>query len=221
MTIQMSRITIIPAGFMQIRAPKTAAAVGWWVVPGKTCIGAYQAKGAASLAASYVNLASPGVGDLVAVTAPAGGWDVGNGWKFTNVPAGGCLQAPTVTDGYTFLMQFTNAVAANAYMCTTVDGFWRMRQRAPGIDVEYTYKAGMRYVPPWITAGNYGMAAGQGYRNGAADGTPASGASVINSAMYIGAATYPAAMYVRAYVLYSAILTAPQMLAVATAMAAL
>ena len=80
MTIQITRHTIIPAGFMQIRAPKTAAAaVGWWVVPGKTCVAAYQAKGAASLAASYVNLPTPATYDLTLFGSGLT-WDAADGW---------------------------------------------------------------------------------------------------------------------------------------------
>lgn len=200
--------------------------MSWWLSGGVSavnCLGAYAAKGAASLAASYSNLNAPGTNDLIAVTAPAGGWDATNGWKFTNALAGGCLQAATVGDGHTFLMRFSNAAAANAFMTTSADNYWRIRQRAGGTDVQYYYKTttGVVTVPPYMASGNYGMAAGQGYRNGAAEGLPSTGTSVINAAMYIGAATWPAAMYVQAYALYNTALSAAQMLAISTAMAAL
>lgn len=56
---------------------------GWWLsgsISAANCIGAYQAKGVASLAASYTNLANSGTYNLTAGTAPA--WDATNGWIF-------------------------------------------------------------------------------------------------------------------------------------------
>jgi hypothetical protein len=59
----------------------------WWLsggIPAANCIAAYQPKGAASLAASYVNLAAPGNGladgtyDAVPIVAPT--WNSTNGW---------------------------------------------------------------------------------------------------------------------------------------------
>lgn len=63
----------------------------WWEAGGAdNCVVAYQAKGAASYAASLVNLANPGTND--AVTAPscnAPDWTAANGWDFdaTNTEA--------------------------------------------------------------------------------------------------------------------------------------
>lgn len=62
--------------------PKSQAAVasgGWWDLDGTitSCVAAYQPKGAASLAASYVNLATPGTYDCTVGSAPsldANGW---------------------------------------------------------------------------------------------------------------------------------------------------
>ena len=45
-------------------------ALSWWVVAGKTCVAAYEPLGAASLAASYVNLANPGTYDATPGTTP-------------------------------------------------------------------------------------------------------------------------------------------------------
>ena len=59
-----------------------AAAAGWWVVVGKTCIAAYQPKGAASLAASYVNLQQPGTYDAAPGVAPT--WAAGGGMLSAN-----------------------------------------------------------------------------------------------------------------------------------------
>ncbi len=54
-----------------------AAASDWWTVSDQTCVAAYQPIGAASLAASYINLANPGTYNAapgVAPTLGAGGW---------------------------------------------------------------------------------------------------------------------------------------------------
>jgi hypothetical protein len=65
-------------------APKTAAAsAGWWVVPGKTCVAAYQPKGAADLATSYVNLANPGTNNAAPGVAPT--FNAATGWEFNMV----------------------------------------------------------------------------------------------------------------------------------------
>jgi len=81
--IRMARHVVIP-DIMQMRtfAPRTAAAapVGWWVVAGKTCVAAYQPKGAASYAASLSNLANPGIYDAAEGVQP--GWAGATGWTF-------------------------------------------------------------------------------------------------------------------------------------------
>lgn len=59
------------------------AQVDWWLqggVPAANCIAAYQPKGAASLAASYVNLANPGTYDAAPGVAPT--FDAATGWTF-------------------------------------------------------------------------------------------------------------------------------------------
>ena len=58
-------------------------APGWWVVPGKACVAAYQPKGAADYASSKINLATPGVNDAVEGVAPA--WAAATGWTFNGI----------------------------------------------------------------------------------------------------------------------------------------
>lgn len=58
----------------------TAAAANWWEAGGATAVVAYQAKGAASYAASLSNLANPGTYDLTEGDAP--NWDTTTGWQF-------------------------------------------------------------------------------------------------------------------------------------------
>lgn len=62
---------------------QVAAATSWWLAGGisaANCIAAYQAKGAASYAASKVNLAGDDTYDLTTSTDPA--WAADTGWTF-------------------------------------------------------------------------------------------------------------------------------------------
>lgn len=55
--------------------------MAWYTSPGgTTCVAAYDAASAASLSASYTNLANPGTYDLTLGTAPT--WAHGTGWTF-------------------------------------------------------------------------------------------------------------------------------------------
>jgi hypothetical protein len=67
-------------GFIRRRLP---AAASWWLSGGissANAIGVYQPIGAASLVASYTNLANPGVNDAAPGVAPT--WASGTGWTF-------------------------------------------------------------------------------------------------------------------------------------------
>ena len=61
----------------------SSAVVPWYLSGGiasANCIGAYQAKGAADIAASYVNLANPGTYNLTTADAPS--FNTSSGWTF-------------------------------------------------------------------------------------------------------------------------------------------
>lgn len=82
--IQQQRVVSIPPVFsVRHRAP-AAAALSWWLAGGAPVpIAVYQPKGAASLAASYTNLANPGTYDAAPGVAPT--WDLVNGWTFNGL----------------------------------------------------------------------------------------------------------------------------------------
>lgn len=86
-------------------AGQGGGAVPWWTVAGRTCHAAWQAIGAASLAASYVNLANPGAYDLAAGIAPtlnADGWVCdGTCWLRTGI-------VPPGTQDWTIICRFSN-----------------------------------------------------------------------------------------------------------------
>lgn len=85
------RVVFLPGIGIRVITPRSAAAAAasWWLAGGidpANCIAAYRAKGAASLAASYDNLAAPGNGladgtyDLTLGVAPT--FDAATGWTF-------------------------------------------------------------------------------------------------------------------------------------------
>ncbi len=70
-----------------------AAAANWWEAGGAPApVWVYTPKGAASLAASYSNLANPGTYDANPQVAPA--WDAGTGWTSDGTK---WLLAPSLT----------------------------------------------------------------------------------------------------------------------------
>jgi len=78
---------------------QTSAAVPWWLSGGisaANCVAAWQAKGAASLAASYINLANPGTHNL---TVKAGAtdpiFDTSVGWTFSAALSNGLTSSAT------------------------------------------------------------------------------------------------------------------------------
>ena len=171
MTIQIARHTIIPAGFMQIRAPKTAAAAaaGWWVVPGKTCVAAYQPKGAASYAASLLDLSGSG-NDAAEGVAPT--WTAGTGWTFngtTQYLTTGVIPVAT----YSMAIQFVNKTSpAGTYTAMGEAG-----ANAQMMVMPYRSALGPRWyygnslkdlgLNVNVTDGNLAMAASAGYLDGA------------------------------------------------------
>ena len=90
MTIRVIRagehIQHIPGWGMTVRESGVAVATSnWWEVPGKTCVAAYQPKGAASYAASKTNLANPGTYDAtLGPDAGAPDWSSSTGWHLDN-----------------------------------------------------------------------------------------------------------------------------------------
>lgn len=218
------RILSIGSG-MQIITPRSAAAAGWWEVAGKTCVAAYQPKGAASYAASLVNLANPGTYDATEGVAPD--WATGTGWSFngiddwlnSNVPANACQ---------TYIVQYTDLVATAAarYIFGTSGG-WTHRTSIEVHNTAVRYLHGGQVdVAPSLAAGNLGISGQQGYRNGTAEGGSC-GTGVANAdVMYIGCfnASGPANFHqvvVVALAFYVEALTAAEMATLATAMAAL
>lgn len=88
-------------------AAATPPASNWWEAGGApTPLVVYQPKGAASLAASYVNLVNPGTYDAAPGNAP--GWSSGTGWVFSGAEYLGTGLSQGL---HTWLVYFANAVS--------------------------------------------------------------------------------------------------------------
>lgn len=185
-------------------------------------IAAYQPKGAASLAASYINLANPGTYNATVPTA-APTWDVVNGWIFNGssqyLSTGYNVPVPTPT----VIVKFSNVTNAGyIFGCNTGSYFLLCPNAATG-KVQY-YRgcdAGViRETAPVLTSGVLAMT-NYGYRNGSVDTTalPTDGVAIAEPIRIgsRGAANYTAC-YIQAFAIYSTWLTAPQVLAVTNAM---
>jgi hypothetical protein len=210
----------------------TAAGYPWYDPDneGLTPHAAYQPKGAFTYAASLENLISPGTHDAGEGTAPA--WDAVNGWKFN----GSSHYLTTdftvqVDQSQTVLVQFSNLTNTDTlfgfYRADTTDGLI-IRGDNGSNAVVYRHGAATVAQSAKLLAGNLAIAGNQGYRNGSADGGTIgafAGASVlqptIGALVNTGGVANFAAVYIQALAIFSTTLTSTQVLAIATAMAAL
>lgn len=199
-------------------------------------VAAYQAKSStsangyavASLAASYTNLANPGVNDAAPGVAPT--WAAGTGWTF-NGSTQYLVTGVVPASGYSMLIQFTNGPTATiTWLCGEFKANARfdIQPSRTGADVRYG-SGGLTVVAPHLTSGNLGIAGQQGYRNGTADGSAIGAWSALaTDDIYIGCYNFNGvgasnfiSAKVQAFAIYSVTLTAPQVAAVAAGMAAL
>lgn len=205
----------------------------WWDPndEGLCVFAAYQAKGAADLAASYIDLTGNGrnCGPGVAPT-----WDAVNGWKFNGIAQYLDTGFPASSGTWSFLCQFTNYTSGagsfalfGAYTTAGNNNFIYPHNATNQVHYFYGTGAGRLAVGPQLATGNLGMSGNVGgFRNGVSDGALAGCAhsthdifiGCLNNA---GAAAQFAAVYIQAWVAYNCALTAPQVAAVAAAMAAL
>lgn len=123
---------------------RASATPGWWLtggIPAANCIAAYQPKGAADIAASYVNLASPGTYNATPGTAPS--FNTSTGWSFA--AAGSCGQylltgvTPENDQTWSMIIRFancnTNSQALAGGMTDGSYGFRISPRRGPADDM--------------------------------------------------------------------------------------
>lgn len=198
----------------------------WWKAGGaQGCIQALKARGAASYAASLLDLSGAGHNAAEGVTPS---WDALTGWTFngttqyldTGILASAANTVLILFTGFTTSPKpiFGAYSAANTYLGVFPDY---------GDGKAYYEAGGELGVAPGMAQGVLAIAGQQGYRFSKADGgaIPAgSGRPALN--MYLGGINltgtpYLAGVRIQAFAVYSGILTAAQVAAVAAAMAEL
>lgn len=194
-------------------------------VPAANCIAAYKPIGAASLAASYINLANPGTYNAAPGVAPT--WNATDGWIGNGATTYLTTGVSANQQTYTMIVRFSN-VTANSYPCGWNKGanerFAILIRPVTNNDIDYRYVAD-NIVAPAITSGTLAMGSNKGWRNGVAEAftvTPGSSTGTV----YVLAHSAPAASgffagNIQAFALYNTGLSAAQMLAIHTAMMAL
>jgi hypothetical protein len=167
----------------------------WWLSGGIAaahCIAAYCPKGAASYAASKVNLASPGTYDAADGTAyPT--WDAINGWKFnrTNLQYLTCGVIPALS--WTMVIRFSNSAGtagrplAGAYKSASgaIYGLFPSDAASKAGYYNGSGATGKYQEAAAVASGVMAVAAGNCYRDGNLVGTLTNNAST-TLAVYIG-----------------------------------
>lgn len=217
---------LIPGG--AARATQLGGApLQWWQSGGASgCVAAYLAKGAASQAVSYVNLANPGTYDLTASAAPT--WNTATGWTFngtTQFLKTGVL--PGIN--YSAIIQYANQPAANnaylfgAYDGNTILGFRSFR----GIGTAVYANGNTASSVAGPTAGGNRAVTNRGYKDGVDDVASSLTPAAVTREIYIGGLNNSgsAAAIIRgdiiAIAIYNNLLSPSTVLALAAAMAAL
>jgi hypothetical protein len=139
----------------------SGAPTPWWMASGVTPLAAYQAKGAASLAASYINLANPGTFDIVPGVAPS--FNTLTGWGFNGLTQ--FLRTGVVPQvNYTIICQY-NLSAAVTVFGVFETGPNTLHLVQPSSVTTYNGMGNAVNNPAHLT-GNYGFAGYQPYRDG-------------------------------------------------------
>ena len=215
------------------------AAAAWYLAGGVSaanCVAAYQAKGAASLAASYTNLANPGTYNAAPGVAPT--FDTATGWTFNG--SSQYLTTGVVPDAtaqaWSMFIRFSNASGAtNNYIagCSDTvpnpDLVFFLISRPAASTVFFANGANTASYSSSATSGVLGFAGVTGYLNGSSVATIAAGgaANTRPSSIFMGANSFNASALaffngkIQAVAIYNVTLNAATVAAISAAMAAL
>lgn len=199
----------------------------WWELGGASgAVAVYQPKGAASLAASYVNLANPGTYNAAPGVAPT--WDTVNGWTGDGI--GAYLTTGVIRDrGWSVLCRYTGATATDGYIfgARSGDDQFAIIPTRSGNTTGYYCEFSVAPSPA-TPAGVLGFSGQDAYKNGVYVATVTSFGSPPTSdveqyllAVNTGSASGFSNGSLLAIAYYNTTLTAPQVAAVSAAMAAL
>lgn len=201
---------------------------GWWQAGGATgALVAYQPKGAASLAASYVNLANPGTNDAAPGTAPT--FNATTGWTFngsTQYLDSGII-VPDLT--YSVLVRIDNGgTITEGRIFGSADGggnYFSIYSNFGGSC--YFGNGNQNGFAPGQASGVIGFAGLTAYVGGSSVGSITAGGAQSGFSVYIGSNNLSAVAGafwsgdIYAFAIYDNTLSAGQVSAVSTAMAAL
>ena len=228
-------MTIFPGSIYgsmgRLGAGKQASAAAWWLSGGisaANCIAAYQPKGAADLAASYVNLANPGTYNAAPGVAPT--WDAADGWIFNGVNQY-LVTGLIAAQGYSMIVQFSGVTEnkVNKLCGCNAPGSKSRFLISTNINlnnITYQYGHDAKLAAPSMAAGNLAITPAAGYRNGTGETTFSGSWTGTGIEIHIGATKEDAGIIygqseIQAFAIYNTPLTAPQVAALTAAMAAL
>lgn len=218
-----------------VSAPSAAVQPAYpWAAGGATgCVAAWIIKGSPSLAASYVNLVSPGTHNAATVTDPA--FDYELGWHCTGLAQLSTDLAPPAGTGSAFVR--VDSVDASGgevipfgdYQSGAGKGAFLVGFTATGVEVYNgeNNPNGTRTNTPAMVAGVYGFAGKAIYRNGVAESTTIPGGNFSNAVIDLcclnAVATHPNKFKgnIMALFVYDNTLSPSAAAAVSAAMAAL
>lgn len=206
-------------------APVTAAVNTWWLSGGissANCFGAWQAKGAASLAASYVNLNNPGTNDLTVGGAPT--FDTSTGWTFdgwSSYLISGLKPGPTMSA----IVRFSS-VASDGALIGSLNNYWfGFRPNLGGTTTTFYHSYRVDFTGQTLS-GTMANAAAEGFVDGVSLGAIGTGGSddstyYLHIGRYYGAEERWLDGKIQAVAFYTSTLTSSQIAALHTAMMAL
>lgn len=166
-----SRLIVPNARVLQ---PGMSAAASWWLSGGisaANCVAAYQPKGAASLAASYINLANSGTNNAAPVVAPT--WNATDGWVgngTTQYLTTGVIPGAT----YSMIVRYSNATGDGCALGCYGGGnnrFWMYPGNAGTRYYGYGSVSTTSPVTGTTTSGVQALTPTKGWHNGVADYT--------------------------------------------------
>lgn len=206
--------------------------VPWYLSGGiasANCVAAYQPKGAASLANSYVNQNNPATHALTATTAPTLDAD---GWVFDGTQYLISDITPATNQTWSAIVRFSGQTLTGAdprflFGCLKSNAGFGIACYYPPVGTGVAYLSGDFVTAdtkfPEIASGILAIAGTKGYRNGIDEGVTLGSSAGANSPLTIGAVKgFSIFNYsigkIQAIAIYNSILTAGQITAVTTAM---
>lgn len=179
------------SGVIEFKMQLALAEAGpWWLSGGisaANCIAAYQPIGAASLAASYVNLANPGTYDAAPGVAPT--FDAATGWTF-NGSDQYLNSGVTLGSGSSIILRFSDKAGSlpqNAYFAGSNQVAQLILVGASANSRKNRYAHGTAVKEGIVSnSGVIALAATAGFIDAASDVTGLAGTGTTNRPIFIG-----------------------------------